>query len=236
MVHISGLFLSRKEKQLIKAIHTGFGFKPVKLKYYNLALTHKSAPGKKTNNERLEFLGDSVLSTIISDYLYRHYPKAQEGSMSKMRSRIVKRDVVNKFAFVSGLENLLVYDSGRGISPDKSPDVFGNAFEAFLGAIYLDKGYDFCKKLLLNRFFSKHFDLEEIAAKEENYKGRLLEYAQKHNKELVFESREDTYNGEIEFITIVKLDDEVMGEASAFKKKGSEQKAALDALQKLGLL
>ncbi len=228
---------SGKKNKLSQIIREAFGFTPRKMVYYEIALTHKSIePNPDKNNERLEFLGDSILSAVISDYLYFHYPEADEGMMSKMRARIVKREIVNQFARAAQIDKIIKLDHKRGISLSHSPDILGNAFEALIGAIYLEKGFDFIKKILLDRFLSESFDLSSIAEKEENYKGLLLEYAQKNNLELKYETVDHSGTHKTLFTTSVFINDKLMGTAQSDKKKKSEQQASFKALQNLGII
>lgn len=169
-----------KDKVLYSAINNLLGFYPRNIYLYKIALSHKSAPqvwlkGQQVNNERLEYLGDAVLSSIVADYLYKKFPHQHEGFLTEMRSRIVSRNRFNKLSLKMGLNKLIFQGNGNFTS---SKSIFGDTFEALIGAIYLDKGYNFARKVVIRRIIDVHLDVDEIEKTDTNFKSRILEYVQ----------------------------------------------------------
>lgn len=217
-----------KDNESISLFHKSFGFKPNDIEILNQAFKHKSL-ANKVNNERLEFLGDSVLSTVVAEHICKTYPDGDEGFLSKLRSKIVNRESLNKISFEIGLDKFLVYDKKSKLSVKNSPDIFGNAFEAFIGAIYLDKGFYFVKKYILEEIIKKYINLETVINTEINYKGRLIEIVQKENLTIEFKT-EETRDDEVPFyFTKIFIDGKECGIGNGFKKIKSEQEAAENA-------
>lgn len=216
-------------------LYNVLGFVPKRLHLYRIALTHSSlASGRKYrlfNNERLEFLGDSVLSAIISDYLYMNYNREREGFLSKSRSRLVCRENLNTLALEIGLDKLVHVGE---ISHNHNSYIYGNAFEALVGAIYLDKSYDACRYFVLERLFSRLSDIDSVARRDKNYKSRLIEWSQKEKITVVFSllSEEKRVDGSF-FVSEVLVDGKVMGLGEGFSKRESEQQAAMQALEQI---
>ena len=172
----------RKEKELFSALYDILGFYPRDIKYYQQALMHKSIgrrndKGKPLNNERLEFLGDAILDAAVGDIVYRHYEGKREGFLTNTRSKLVSRETLGKLATEMGLSQLIL---SAGHSNSHNSYVGGNAFEALVGAIYLDRGYDACMWFWENRVLGKYIDLDKVAFKEVNFKSKLLEWSQKN--------------------------------------------------------
>lgn len=218
-----------KNKPLSEFIHNDFGFYPRNITLYELAFTHKSASETslgnfKLNNERLEYLGDAVLSAAVADYLFRLFPTKAEGFLTEMRSKIVSRSSLNKLSQKLGFESMIHY-SHDAHSNFKS--MTGNAFEAFVGALYLDRGYDFTKHILIDRIIKVHIDLEQLEQTDVNFKSKLLEWCQKEKHHLNFKlvgdkgSRQDRL-----YQVLVIIDDKEYGQASDYSIKGAEQLAA----------
>jgi ribonuclease-3 len=151
--------------------------------------------------------------------------------MSKMRSRMVNRETLNDIARSIGIDKFVQYDKSIKIDERNAIDMFGNSLEAFIGAIYIDKGYGFTEKYILEKIFNEHIDLEEVEKIEQNYKGRLFEYAQKNSKKLVFEIEEYQDDNETKYRARVLIDDEIMGEGIGFRKKIAEQESSKVAFQ-----
>ena len=202
-----------------------------------MAMTHSSSSlsgSKKLGcNERLEFLGDAVLSSVISDYLYSNFKKEREGFLSKSRSNLVCRETLNELALGIGLDRFL---TACGLPAQHNNYVYGNALEALIGAIYIDRGYKQCRRFLLDRVFSRHLDIESVVVADKNYKCRLIEWTQKTHKAIEFKlvgeelRKEGAY-----FVSEVYVDGEYCGTGDGFSKRESQQKAARQALEKLGL-
>ena len=209
------------------------GFRPGNLKLYEIAFIHRSASftlpnGKKVNNERLEYLGDAVLDAILSDYLFEKFPDANEGFLTKIRSRIVNRDILNQLAVSMGIDKILISNI-NSVHPTKN--LYGDALEALIGSVFLDKGFKKTKKLFIRNVFNKYLDLKMIVNTDTDYKSLVFEWVQKHKSNLIF-----TYNEEYDFIlkksvfsTILIIDKEEFGEGHGSSKKEAEQEAASQA-------
>ena len=210
------------------------GFLPGNRRLYEIAFIHKSASttcrnGYTINNERLEYLGDAILDAIIADYLYSRFPEQDEGFLTQLRSKIVKRKQLNKLAYSLGISSFLV---SRTNADQTRINLLGNAFEALIGAIYLDKGYKHTKRFVIGKILSKHLDIERLARKESDFKSRIIEWAQKNKQDLSFVSQEETRSGSHEtyFSSQVILVDRELGAGTGHSKKEAEQKAAEEAL------
>lgn len=169
------------DKAYYRIIDDMFGFVPHNIELYKLALIHKSASlvledGRSINNERLEYLGDAVIEAVTSDYIFIEYPDRDEGFMTQLRSKIVSRQSLNALAERLGLDQQVIATHGAGIS---QKHIYGDAFEAMMGAIYLDQGYDFVNRLLINRIYARLLDLETLTRSETDFKSRLIEWCQK---------------------------------------------------------
>ncbi len=230
-------FYLSKEKQLYRAIRNIFGFYPENIFLYKLAFTHKSQAetynGVKISNERLEFLGDTVISTVVADYLFRIFPLKDEGFLTEMRSKIVSRVQLNKLSLKLGLDKLILHAAGTG-SVFRS--IKGDTFEAIIGAIYLDKGFEFTKSVLINRIIKHHFDLVELANTDSNYKSRLIAWTQKEKKTIDFVVVDEIGNGyNKQYVVEVRIDNEPYGRGQDYSIKGAEQHASMKVVEKLGI-
>ena len=193
-----------------------FGFCPNNIELYKLALVHRSATivlsdGTHLNNERLEFLGDAVIETIISDYLFVEFPDYAEGELTKLRTKLVSRVALDKLAHEIGLLDWIICRN----SGEQRKNILGDAFEAMMGAIYLDKGYEFVNRLLINNLIGKHIDIDEITVTERDFKSRLLEWCQKSHSTLRFATSPNSNESELpRFHSVVYIDGTQMGEAN----------------------
>ena len=233
---INGTYILPK-REFSSRLKKILGFKPGNLKLYEIAFIHRSATftmpdGKKINNERLEYLGDAVLDAILSDYLFEKFPDATEGFMTKIRSRIVNRDILNQLSVSMGINNILISNISS-VQPTKN--LYGDAFEALIGSVFLDKGFRKTKKLFIRNVLNKYLDLEVIINTDTDYKSLVFEWVQKHKSNLIF-----TYNEEYDFnrkksvfSTILIIDKEEMGEGHGSSKKEAEQEAASQAWKRL---
>ena len=226
-----------KDKILYRAIKNLLGFYPLNIHLYKVALSHKSAPhvwvkGQQTNNERLEYLGDAVLSSIVADYLYKKFPYQHEGFLTEMRSRIVSRSRFGKLALKMGLNNLIFRGNGAYTS---SKSIYGDTFEALIGAIYLDKGYKFTRKIVIRRIIDVHLDVDEIERTDTNFKSKILEYAQREKKSAEFKVVEEMGEGHRkQYLVELSIDKVPVSRGQDFSIKAAEQVAAekaWDALQ-----
>ena len=183
----------RKEKELYSTLYDIIGFYPENIQYYKLALMHKSImrreKGKPLNNERLEFLGDAILDAVVGDIVYTHFEKKREGFLTNTRSKIVQRETLNRLAMELGITQLIL---SSGSSTSHNSYLGGNAFEALVGAIYLDKGYDACMKFMKKRILSKYINLDKVAFQEVNFKSKLIEWSQKNRVKVEFKLLEQT--------------------------------------------
>jgi ribonuclease-3 len=233
---LNGTYLPDKlefRSRLIKIL----GFKPGNLELYEIAFIHRSATftlsnGKKVNNERLEYLGDAVLDAILSDYLFEKFPDANEGFLTKIRSRIVNRDVLNQLALSMGINKILV---SRVNSSNLTKNLYGDAFEALIGSVFLDQGFRRTKKLFIKNVLNKYLDLDLIVKTDTDYKSLVFEWVQKNKSNLIF-----TYNEEYDFIlkksvfsTILFIDKQEFGEGHGSSKKEAEQEASSQAWKRL---
>jgi len=230
------LFLFSPDKKLRQSIKNIFGFYPRNIFLYQLAGRHKSASkvfvnGLKLSNERLEYLGDAVLSSIIADYLFKKFPYKEEGFLTEMRSRIVSRVQLNKLSKRLGIDQLT--ESEESCS-NYSKSLYGNAFEAFVGALYLDKGYEFTRKIIVKRVIEVHLDMEVIEHQEMNFKSQLIEWSQKEKIPVEFKVLNETGNGyHKQYHVELLIDNEVYASGQDYSIKGAEQIAAGRAIEKL---
>ena len=227
----------RKEKELFSALYNILGFYPHNIEYYKQALMHKSIrkrndKGKPLNNERLEFLGDAILDAVVGDVVFRHYEGKREGFLTNTRSKLVSRDTLGKVASEMGLGGLLL---SAGHSTSHNSYVEGNALEALVGAIYLDRGYDTCMWFWEHRILGKYINLDKVAFKEVNFKSKLLEWSQKNRVHMEFQmlkqKKDDNGNPIFSFMVMIEG---VEGEkGTGFSKKEAQQLAAKETLQRL---
>lgn len=216
------------------------GFRPRNLRLYEMAFIHRSATytlpdGVRVNNERLEYLGDAIIDSILSDYLFHLYPEAAEGFLTKTRARIVNRETLNQLGLSMGLDRLIV----SNLAPSDSPrNLYGNAMEALVGALFIDRGYDRTRKFLIERGLKRHFNLSALLAAETDFKSMILEYCQKKKQKLNFTSREKQSgdNGHPIFTVTLEISNKVISQGEGSTKKDAEQVASMAALNKLGLL
>lgn len=229
--------LFHKERESYFCFYRILGFFPRNLKVYQQALLHKSTSlrseeGRPLNNERLEFLGDAILDAIVGDIVFQHFEGKREGFLTNTRSKIVQRETLNKLAVEIGLDKLVKYAAR---SSSHNSYMYGNAFEAFIGAIYLDQGYDRCKQFMEKKIFKHYIDLEKMSRKEVNFKSKLIEWSQKHKVEVSFELIEQFIDHENNpmFQTEVQIEGLPAGTGTGYSKKESQQNAAQMALKKI---
>ena len=238
-IAINLLFTFKKKKYNRKLISI-LGFIPREKSLYDLAFIHRSASvslsnGTSIDNERLEFLGDALLDAVVAEFLFESYPDKDEGFLSTMRSKIVKRKHLNFLAVKMGLDQLIVSGSFNG---NGGKHICGNAFEALIGAIYLDRGYKKTKKFIVNKVLKTQIDLDELEHTETDYKSRIIEWAQKNRTEIKFEIEEE-YTGKDHapmFISRILVTDQLMGEGKGSSKKEAEQNAAEQAFNAILLI
>ncbi len=223
-------------KELYRSIRNIFGFYPKNINLYMLALRHRSATvqkinGLKLNNERLEYLGDAILSAVVADYLFRRFPYKNEGFLTEMRSKIVSRSTLNRLSRKLGLERMILSDTDQNY---KSRSAGGDAFEAFIGAMYLDRGYYFSRRIIINRIIRLHFDLEALIDEEISYKSKIIEWAQKEKKTIEFKVVEEVgEKQDKQFRVAVVVEGDSIAESMDYSIKGAEKIAAEKAWNSL---
>ena len=229
--------LFHKDRKSYLCFYKILGFYPRNIQIYQQALLHKSTSlrsekGRPLNNERLELLGDAILDAIVGDIVYRHFEGKREGFLTNTRSKIVQRETLNKLAVDIGLDKL-VKSSTRSSSHNSY--MYGNAFEAFIGAIYIDQGYDRCKQFMEKKIFKSYIDLDKMSRKEVNFKSKLIEWSQKNKLEVSFELIEQLLDKDYNpmFHTEVRILGLSAGKGTGYSKKESQQNAAQMALKKL---
>lgn len=204
-------------------------FSPKKINYYKKAFTHKSLKaidkkGNPVNYERLEFLGDAMLGSIIASYLYKKVPKGTEGYLTQMRSKIVSREHLNEL----GRDlNLLKFVKSSIADKNIGDNIYGNIFEALLGAIYLDRGYNYCKKFIYEKVIVPYVDIAKLEGKVTSYKGLIIEWCQKQKREYLFDTYEDSGNENIKHFSVrVSIEGKFIAKGRATSKKKAEEQAA----------
>jgi ribonuclease-3 len=228
------LFL--KDKAPYFALYKILGFYPRKISYYQEALLHKSSSvrtekGRALNNERLEFLGDAILDAVVADIVYKHFGGKREGFLTNTRSKVVQRETLNHVAVEIGLDKLITYSTR---STSHNSYMCGNAFEALIGAIYLDRGYDYCMYFMEERILGHYINLDKMAYKEMNFKSKLMEWSQKNRIEMEFRLVDQTKDvGSPVFQSEVIIEQLIAGSGTGYSKKESQQLAAKQALHRL---
>ena len=224
------------DKVFVRRLKRILGFTPAKVNIFKIAFYHKSAienpSGFKQNNERLEYLGDAILSTVVAEYLFKKYPNGDEGFLTKMRSKIVKRKSLNELADHMGIDVILSEFNNTRISQS----MLGNALEALIGALYLERGFVGTRHFIVNRILREYLDFIKLESKDDNYKSRLLEWGQKQGKEVDFRTLQKyRFDKRDRFKVGVYVDGSEVSTAEDFNKKSAEQTACGLAINKLGL-
>ncbi|MFL1012383.1 ribonuclease III [Flavisericum labens] len=205
------------------------GFKPKNIRYYKKAFTHRSMnikdeEGNPFNYERLEFLGDAMLSSVIASHLYVEVPSGDEGYLTKMRSKVVSREHLNELGKDLNLIDLVQSKIPAGQFGD---NIHGNLFEALVGAIFLDRGYKYCEKFIYKRVIIPYVDIQKLEGRVISYKSLLIEWCQKEKKTFGYNVYEDTGNDDVRHFSVkLSIDDKVVAKARATSKKKAEEKAS----------
>lgn len=225
---------SSKNKSLLQSVKSITGFTPGKLPIYEQALKHSSISNSETDsNERLEYLGDAIIGSVVAEYLFKKFPFKNEGFLTETRSRMVNRETLNDVAKKIGLDNLVIYNINRRL-PNSHKSLYGNALEAFVGAVYLDKGYVVSQKFIIKKLVQPHIDLDKIINTIKNYKSALIELVQKDGKDIEFKIVSEEGNNHLkEFTAQVLIDGVEMGDGKGLSKKKAEQAAAEKTYQSL---
>ncbi|MEI7526005.1 MAG: ribonuclease III [Mariniphaga sp.] len=225
---------SSPRKEFYTFLKATTGFSPIKLRLYDLAFIHRSASspdllGQPINNERLEYLGDAVLGAIVAEYLYNRFPRKDEGFLTQMRSRIVNRSFLTQLTFKLGLNRFINSNTN---SVNDSSHIYGDVFEAFIGALYLDTGYQGAKQFVIKKVLNVHVDIEQLERSDNNYKSQLIEWGQKNKRVVDFDTREnrETGHNNLPFISIIRIDGQIVGKGEGYSKKEAQQNSACKAL------
>jgi len=232
---IQYLRTKKSERTYFRQLCNVLGFTPVNLNLYTTALSHRSIrESADENNERLEYLGDAILSGIVADYLFKRYPYKGEGFLTEMRSKMVNRATLNDIAIKMGLKKITLFNKSDGSL--KVSQIFGNTLEALVGAIYLDRGYDRTRNWVYHRMITTHMFVEDLENLEINHKNKLYGWANKNGKVLEFETLDEKMeNGRRLFRVGAVVDGELISEGKAYNKKDASQVAAQLAVEKLGI-
>lgn len=232
---------NEKDKQLSKAVSSIIGEKPNNLNIYKLAFLHASvnklANGYRESNERLEYLGDSVIGMIVAEYLFKRFPYKDEGFLTDLRSRIVSRESLNNLSQKLGVSQLVEYElNKRHIAARTS--MYGDAMEALIGAVYIDKGFKFARKFIIKRLLAAHFDFDNMAQTTVNYKSLLIEWAQKEGKKIEWQVSEDGkyHNKEFTANIVIEGENKQLSTGNGHSKKKAEQDAARRACEIIELI
>ncbi len=228
-------YLFSEDRDFYFFVRDLIGYFPKNIKIFREAFVHKSASNyfkkyKNINNERLEYLGDAILDSVIAEFLYNVYPNNKEGFLTKMRSRLVSREQMNQMAEILGLNQYII----KYINSSKTKNIYGNALEALIGAVYIDGGYERTKCFIIKKIIRKHIDLDNLKQNDTDYKSQLIEWAQKNKQNVVFEDIEN--NEKLDglnnvFATEIITDNKVIGTGVGQSKKEAQQNAAREALQ-----
>ena len=228
--------LFRKDKESYLCFYRMLGFYPRNIEIYQQALLHRSSSikekGRLLNNERLEFLGDAILDAIVADIVYKYFEGKREGFLTNTRSKIVQRETLNRVAVEIGLNKLIKYATKQS---SHNSYMCGNAFEALIGAIYLDRGYRVCKKFMEERIIDRYLNLEKISRKEVNFKSKLIEWSQKNKFEIEFNLLDQSVDADQNptFETQITVENIPAGSGKGYSKKESQQEAARETLSKI---
>lgn len=224
---------STDDKELKKALKNILGFQPGHLRFYITAFTHRSSnEDLVANNERLEFLGDAYIGSIVGEYLFKKYPNKDEGFLTEMRSKIVSRNSLNDIALKMGLQKLIRFNKNDKML--RRSNIFGNCLEALVGAIYLDKGFEKTRKFILKNMLYNYIDIDDLEITDFNFKNKLYNWAQVNNHVLDFVTLgESNEAGRRVFTVGIEVDGELFIKATGYNKKAAGQTAAQKALEQL---
>lgn len=226
---------SKEELEIIQFIFLRFGYKPKSLLYFRRALTHKSvATPEIETNERLEFLGDAILDSVVAEFLYRKFPSEDEGYLTKIKSKIVNRRTLGDIGHEMELSMIMNYNNSRSI---KLETIEGNAFEALIGAIYLDGGYRKAQESVEKHIFKKYLNLNQLLEEELDFKSKLFIWCQKNKMEIQFEViSEENFGHEWKYVIEVIINEKAYGRGTGSSKKKAEQVASKETFELLGAI
>ncbi len=228
---------SSPRKEFYLFLKSLFGLYPGNLKLYETALIHRSASKLDSqrnwiNNERLEYLGDAILGAVIAEFLYNRFPNQDEGFLTQMRSKLVNRSFLTELTYQIGLNNYIKSNTNNTL---ENSHIYGDAFEALIGALYLDKGYSVTKQFITKKLLKEYVNLKEVQHTNTNFKSQLIEWSQKNKKEIDFETTERV-NADSRgpcFISVITIEKEVIGQGEGNSKKEAQQNASRKAIEHL---
>ncbi len=229
------------DRKYVRSLKNLLGFVPGNLRLYRMAFRHRSVAvavknGSKNSNERLEFLGDAILGAVIAELLFKMYPYKDEGFLTEMRSKIVSRSNLNQLARRLGLDELIEFDTRILSYSNKQGSLLGDTFEAMIGAIYMDKDYNFTRDFLISRIIKPHIDIHTLELTETNFKSKLIEWCQRHGKDISFEMIPNAEGENAKLFTVqVTVDGENCGLGRDYNKKNAEKLAAEKSCQLLNI-
>lgn len=229
------------DRKYIRSLNNLLGFVPGNLRLYRMAFRHRSVAvalkgGTKNSNERLEFLGDAILGAVIAELLFKMYPYKNEGFLTEMRSKIVSRSNLNQLGKRLGLDELIEFDTRVISHTHKQGSLMGDTFEAMIGAIYMDKDYNFTRNFLINRIIKPHIDILTLELTETNFKSKIIEWCQRHGKDITFEVIPNAEGENAKLFTIqVNIDGEICALGRDYNKKNAEKLAAEKACEFLNI-
>ncbi len=226
--------IKKEDQKIIKAILFLFGFEPVNINLYKLALLHKSK-NKNESNERLEYLGDAVLNLIVAEYLFKKYPFKDEGFLTKIRSKIVSRESLNNLGRKVGLKELINFKNVDEYSKNYK-SIYGDALEAIIGAVYLDVGFEYCQEYIVKNIIIPYYNFDELVNKTHNFKSKILEWSQKEKKLIKFSTKKIILkNNSSQFESILIIENKEISKGFGSNKKNAEKDASRLACEKLDL-
>ena len=226
--------IKKEDQKIIKAILFLFGFEPVNINLYKLALLHKSK-NKNESNERLEYLGDAVLNLIVAEYLFKKYPFKDEGFLTKIRSKIVSRESLNNLGRKVGLKELINFKNVNEYSKNYK-SIYGDALEAIIGAVYLDVGFEYCQEYIVKNIIIPYYNFDELVNKTHNFKSKILEWSQKEKKLIKFSTKKIILkNNSSQFESILIIENKEISKGFGSNKKSAEKDASRLACEKLEL-
>lgn len=226
--------IKKEDQKIIKAILFLFGFEPVNINLYKLALLHKSK-NKNESNERLEYLGDAVLNLIVAEYLFKKYPFKDEGFLTKIRSKIVSRESLNNLGRKVGLKELINFKNVNEYSKNYN-SIYGDALEAIIGAVYLDVGFEYCQEYIVKNIIIPYYNFDELVNKTHNFKSKILEWSQKEKKLIKFSTKKIVLkNNSSQFESILIIENKEISKGFGSNKKSAEKDASRLACEKLEL-
>ena len=226
--------IKKEDQKIIKAILFLFGFEPVNINLYKLALLHKSK-NKNESNERLEYLADAVLNLIVAEYLFKKYPFKDEGFLTKIRSKIVSRESLNNLGRKVGLKELINFKNVNEYSKNYN-SIYGDALEAIIGAVYLDVGFEYCQEYIVKNIIIPYYNFDELVNKTHNFKSKILEWSQKEKKLIKFSTKKIILkNNSSQFESILIIENKEISKGFGSNKKSAEKDASRLACEKLEL-